>query len=790
MIYISVEQSQELDKIVKSFEVAFRSFVSQTLYTQYSNVADFDVALRSISISEELIYSRRFTAKVRGYISGVQKTFNLIESCNQALTTNTFNNDVPYVSDIIDLLLVFFNSHFLDKDVSSDFSSIEEFHYCCTLYHKSRNNLSHPASRPTTMLDANKLIYFIENVISALDNKYFWFSSKEKIKSDIEKYKKMDLGQYPEFHNLNFANSTHKNLLCRESIIEGLYDGILGSDARLRVAGSIVLYGYGGVGKTAITTEFLYRLMRDKVDGKHKNINFLLFFSSKDEYLRNNKTTGELYIDSAKPEFSTLDELILLICGWLNINDAEELKNYKGKGIVAIDNIENIEGDEKDKIINFIKSLPRTIQFIVTSRNEEPCEEKLHVEEFKSDDVGSTFIEEVVDSEGFNVDLDKSKALKILEVSKGNALIIMQILNILDREVSTFDEVIASLGSMQSKNSEMIANFMYKNTFDNALKYLNDNGYPVNEVMQIISLYDERIELYSISKLVKIDIADAEKGCNYLLERLVLKKVGEYYELNEFAKRFVFIKLLPDRIELSKIKDKIKNHKERMKEKLGELDDALKGNTVLYQKVNEWQPKNYIDKIVIAELFSLYGEAIICVGKRDKKSYERYLKEFDDHSFITNHPYVPLQKARLIKEGIKNFYRGDKEMLTQVEHCYEQAIESVEYDYRYLVGSVAHASLLMLFGVFLSQQLKQYGRAIRYLEDAKKYHAAKLNKGWFVICNYLSIAYEARYIETKDQAYRDQLRKVYRDLVSHKDQAAECGFDVSRYEKKFSKWLS
>ena len=153
--------------------------------------------------------------------------------------------------------------------------------------------------------------------------------------------------------------------------------------------------------------------------------------------------------------------------------------------------------------------------------------------------------------------------ISILEVSKGNALIIVQTLNILSRGVSTFAEITGALDSMRSKNSEMIASFMYKNTFDNALKYLTENRYPVNYVLQIISLYDEKIELYSISKLANIDISDAERVCHYLLERLILVKFGEYYELNVFAKRFVFIKLLPDRFELSKIKDKIRNHKRR-----------------------------------------------------------------------------------------------------------------------------------------------------------------------------------------------------------------------------------
>lgn len=70
----------------------------------------------------------------------------------------------------------------------------------------------------------------------------------------------------------------------------------------------------------------------------------------------------------------------------------------------------------------------------------------------------------------------------------------------------------------------MIANFMYKNTFDTALKYLKKAGHPIDEIMQIISLYDEKIELYSLHKLTKIDISQAEIICNYLLERLILKK--------------------------------------------------------------------------------------------------------------------------------------------------------------------------------------------------------------------------------------------------------------------------
>lgn len=782
-MYISVEQSHKLDTIIKSYEVALRSFISDIMARKYQSHALFDQTLKSISISNNLIYAKKFSAKLRKFTSTSSEIYSLISKCKASLDNNTFDNDVPYVSELIDLMLIFFSLHFSDKEIVKAFSSIEEFHYCCTIYHKTRNNLSHPASHPITISDANKVVYFIENGIATLNEKLFWYASKAYISEHIKNYNNHDNDGFPKHHNLGLAPSTHKSLLCRESVISNLYEALLGSNVRQRLAGSVVLYGYGGVGKTAITTEFLYRLIRDQKDNKHKDLSYLLFFSSKDEYLRSNNTSGELYIDSAKPEFSTLEDLQSLICKCLDIENVYEIKE---RGIIAIDNIENIENSEKQKIIDFIKALPRNVQFIVTSRNEESCEEKIHVEEFKNDDTGVTFVEQMVESEGFDINLRLGMAGQILNASKGNALIIIQILNIVDRQVSTFTSITTSLESMRSKNSEMIANFMYKNTFDAALKYLSSNGHPINELLQVISLYDERIELYSISKLLSIGIADAERTCNYLLERLILKKTGEYYELNEFAKRFVFIKLLPDRFQLGAIKEKIRIHKERMKLKLSQLDSTLTSNSVLHRIVNEWQPRNYIDTIVIAELFSIYGQAIKCVTQNNKRKYEQFLKEFDEHSFITSHPYVPLQKARLYKEGMYKFYRNDPTILTQVERLYEEAVESIEYDYRYLIGSLAHASLLMMFGIFLSQHLKEYSRAIRVLEDAKYFHGELRGKGWFIICNYLSFSYKKMHILTREHVYSEQLSLIVSEVIeTAKTNLPKQGFDISQYQKTY-----
>jgi len=786
-MYISQTQSHEIDGAVKGYEVALRSFIGDVLVSAYSDSSLFKTSLNSISISDKLIYSKRFASKIKDFAQRATTIYDVLSICKKSYEDAAFDNNVPYVSELIDFLLIFFNAHFADKNIVRNFTSIEEFHYCCTLYHKTRNSLSHPASHPISVADANMVVYFIDNMLLSLEDKYFWYQRKNDISSKISAYKNMATGALPKFQNIENIRSSHSKLVCRELEINELYSCLLGSESRQRLAGSVVLYGYGGVGKTAITTEFLYRLLRDKKDGEYADLDFVLFFSSKDEYLREHYTTGELYIDSAKPEFSTFDELRKLICRALDIEDVSLISSKFRRGIIAIDNIENIDPTEKRKIVDFIKSLPRNVQFIVTSRNEELCEEKIHILEFKKDQVGINFIENVVEAESFNISLTRKQSETMLDASKGNALIIVQALNIFHRGVATFDSVIGSLESMRSKNSEMIANFMYKNTFDVALFSLAQNGYPVNEVMQIISLYDERIELYSISKLSKINISDAEHICNFLLERLVLVKAGEYYELNEFARRFVFIKLLPNRFELSNIKDKIRTHKERMRKKLAELEETLGGNSILHENVTEWQPRNYIDKIVIAELFSLYGEAIKCVSLKDKVGYEKKMKELTDHSFITSHPYVALQRARLLKEGMPKFYRKDKSVLLQVEQAYEEALESVEFDYRYLIGTKAHGSLLMYFGVFLCAQGGQYGRSIRFLENAKRIFELDRIKPWLICCNFLTIALENKYSETNDSVYRVQLIKVIRQVIASKH--PQSGFDIERYKRRFDHWL-
>ncbi|MFT9639661.1 hypothetical protein ACMZ49_20350, partial [Alcaligenes phenolicus] len=213
-------------------------------------------------------------------------------------------------------------------------------------------------------------------------------------------------------------------------------------------------------------------------------------------------------------------------------------------------------------------------------------------------------------------------------------------------------------------------------------------------------------------------------------------------------------------------------------------------NSALHKNVNEWQPRNYIDKIVIAELFSIYGEAVVCVRRGDKLEFERYIRDLNEHSLITNHPYVALQKARLLKSGIWKFYKGNVNVLDQIQRAYEEALESIEYDYRYLIGTAAHASLSMFLGVFLCADRKDYGRAIRFLEYAKSiFDQTQVQKPWFISCNYLSISYDERYRQTNDRAYFVHLSRVAKQVSASKKKAANASFDIEKYLKQFKDYI-
>ncbi|HEY9128485.1 MAG TPA: hypothetical protein VIN02_01485 [Sulfurovum sp.] len=419
---------------------------------------------------------------------------------------------------------------------------------------------------------------------------------------------------------------------------------------------------------------------------------------------------------------------------------------------------------KKTKFLLLLNLFPPEVQFIITSRNEEEGDERIHLEEFRDKDVGIKFIKEYLHQENLFLDLNNHDYEKLISASRGNALILIQLLNILANKTHAIDSLVNSVNSIKAKNAETIADFMYKNTFNESIQVISNKGYSPEKIIQIISLYDERIELYSISRLAKIDLSLAEEIIDYLTQQLILVKQGEYYTLNEFAARFVFIKMMPERIELSKLQDTIKQHKIRIKKTLDELNERTKTNEKTQLIMDDWQPQNYIDKITIAEVFTLFGKAKKCIDSSNKEEYDNVVSEVEEQVLISDHPYIPFQQARILRLGLKKFYKKDTELLQKIEHLYESAIEAIEYNHRYLMDNNSYPSVLMLFGIFLNEEKKAFSRSIRFLEKATEIFRQNKNNGnFFMSANYLLKAYENMYNDTNDRAYKHSFNKLLKE---------------------------
>lgn len=786
-MYISNEKIHALDVPVKDFEVALRGFVADVMLRTYPSRSDYEHEISNVNFGPGYIFSKKLNSKVGRLKANKTATYDWLIACRSSFQNRTCASEAPYVSELIDLILIFFDAAFSGMRLAEKFSSVDDFYYSCIQYHKVRNSLSHPATNPIQEVDALRVLNFIESLSAVMDSKYFWYQQRGDIIKSISKYKEVEVGGKLKASNIEYARLSHKGLFCRDDVLKELYTSVAG-EGRRRLAGSYVLYGYGGVGKTAIVTEFLLRLQKDKLDGLYDDIEFLLFYSSKDEYLRTSQTTGGLYIDRDRPEFSTLDGLKSLILKSLSIDSLDDVERNYRRGIIVIDNFENIESVERQRIIEFTKDVPRSVQFILTSRNEENCEEKSHVRGFSDLDVGVRFIKGLLEEQEDELLLTDEQLRGLVSVSTGNALVIIQILSSLQNKTSTFEAAMAQIENMNSRNSEAIASFMFKNTFDSVVLDAESIGLPAKKVLQYFSLYGEALELYSISKLAKISVSDAETLCEMLLSRIVIVKRGEYYEMNEFARRFIHLSLLTDRVEESRLKSAIKTHKENVARRLDKFNSILSRDKNLKRIVAEWQPRTYIDNMIISELFLIYQLAQDLCKRRDRPGYEIKLAEIEDCVAISGHPYVSFQKARVLRLGLERLSISDKDYTLRIVKSYEMALEAILYDYRYLDGTPAHSSLLVVFGAFLTSTCREHGRAIRFLEDASlQMGDGELDRKWYLCQIYLARACYEQFRKQDDVTYKQKMNKAIEKLRSKREVLLRQKIRMFEYDRFISK---
>jgi hypothetical protein len=773
-MYLSTPNCFELDNIIKSFEVSYRSFVVEKLKSKFASENDFLDAINELLLKvkpSSVINSNRNYKKLSDIKGKYIKHYQAISDCfSNYVSRNIEDNDVPFVSTVIDYVELFFDPTFVSSDLIKGFSPIE-FVGASEKYRKIRNDLSHPASSKISLSDTKEIFLFIKRLSLNLDDKYFWFVPKDIINRKIDALAQSISENPIKIHNLDEIAFAHqRKVICRENEINILKQYLFGST--YRNAGSIVIFGYGGLGKTALVLELIDEIIKDCIDKSNVNkLEFILFFTSKEEVLDYSQTTGNLQIKQLRKQISSFEEFRSKFFSTLKINDISDLE--KSRGIVVIDNIETLsESGEKDKIMNFISNSPPTVQYILTSREEEECDKRMSLKGFEQSNRGEEFLGDYIKFNNLDVDL-QNKELELLKASKGNTLILILSLLRLNDKLSNITEIVSELNSISSPNIETVSLFMYRNTFDRIVRELDSPD--TMRILTVISLYNEAVDLYSISKLSVVNnLTEVERICDRLASKLVLSKIEDYYELNEFANKFIFIKLRQNTIEEKELRGKIDDYRYSRRQKMRRLEEKKLSNTGLKAIMEDWYPRNNTDRLAIYDVYNLYRKATELVGEHNNMAANQMKIEindgFEEAEAMSAHPYIKFQKAKIYELFLKKQVRGYQlqELIADITTCYEDIIITIKVDFKYIKNTKSYASVLWFYGQFLIYQFNHYSDALKYLDESKRVfeelgHCEK-SEQYKGVLKSLKITYKELDSKTRNSDYAYEL-KVITNLI-------------------------
>ncbi len=759
-MYLSVKSCHILDGIVKDFEVALRSYIASKLKTIFTTEDEFKNGLKNIDnslSSSTVLLSNKFKSQVKATRKEYKTHYKALDYSYQSYIDKRINDkEVPLLSKVISYLELFYTPYFKDSDLIKGFETIE-FLYHTHKFNKTRNILSHPAGWKVSNETAKEITKYIERCIKNIDGKYFWYVSQKDLIKQIENLYS-SIGHIPfKYCNITSIPFKHKKIVCRENELDKLNEFIFGKSDRqyYRIARSVAICGYGGLGKTALTLEFINTFIKNCQDNPERyNYAGLLFFTAKEESLSYAKQLDSLTINPVKKQIDSFLDFKNKFYSILKISNIEDFNSEKC--IVIIDNLETLP-NEKDCFFDFIRNSPENIQYIITSREIERCDDIIELKGFDDLVQGEDFIKQYIDE--YELDLVyKSEYIELVEASKGNTLILVLSLIRLNENPNSLSTILSELQATTTRNISAVANFMYKNTFDIAIKKIEKSGFNYKELLTIISAYDEPIDLHSLARLSNIkDVAGLEKVCEYLTNKLILTRSGDYYELNEFANRFILVKVIPDKTEAYKLYDSISKYKFDKRKKLRTLEEK-RLNPNLDRIMRDWSPRNNIEKLAIADVFGLYplAKKIGTYGYENSSIIDKIQNVFEENEQYTSHPYLKFQKALIYQIILSARFRP--EYLSIVTSCYEETIFTVKFEYAYIAKTESFGVVLSFYGSFLARQFEDYAGSVRYLEESvdifESLNISPTNDNYKRALNQLESAYHKLYKQSKDSDYR------------------------------------
>ena len=742
-MYLTTRQHDQLQILVSGFEIPYRSYIASEILKAYPSKATFVTALSTKppfpssnkqyqTINSELGKLKTDPSRIYALLT------NSVDAMRSKIIPNEIN--VPNVATIVSLSVVFrelFSSLFCKYvDETTYLNQALKYKYV-------RNKLDHRGCKTLETVDLTVSTDFISNALTEFANNplLFWDKSLEDISKELIALQTSYTEIPVKKHNIPSMPFPDMKIVCRDKEIQEIKDFVYGRPGALRKPASLALFGYGGVGKTALVLEAVKQIIQDLQDGTTVNgylPHFILFFTAKEDMLSFSKTSGRIQNVATRYTFKTASELINCIYTALGVSSFLE---YAETGLIIIDNLETLSAEDRKVIEDFIRfSSPPQIQYIITSRNEENYEMRNRIGGFEDEVSGHEFIKTYIAENDYEIELSEEEEQTLLSISMGNTLVLVLCLRRLSLNLTTINGIAADMiapatvkklenevRSIPSNGFTIVSEFMFKNSFQEIQENYKSNAEDLSAILKIFAVYpSDLIDLYTISTLIKKPHVEIEPIIDLLCRYLIIERVGDKYQLNQFAKKYIIQLFMPDTEAYEQISKGIVGSIKRIQDELQVLQNDISENSALRRIIQDWNVLSDGDKIAAAKAYKLYGEV-----QRDCRTMNSFyistalddaVKQIGEIERNTMHPYVKYQKARIL-QLIDETHKLNQDFTSEIRRAYDDTLWAINANHMYspIKATKSFASVLWIYGIFLFNLGgdNNLTRAITVLEESQ-----------------------------------------------------------------------
>lgn len=783
-MYLTSTQHDLLRTLIMGFEIPYRSYIAEIILSAYPNKDLFISALENVQLSEsQAVWNNTIKGEIIKAQKNANKIYNALEFAHKCFVLRGVEgeSDVPMLGQL-NVLVYVFQQEF--SCLINLFPCFSEFFALARKYSYARNKLNHPLCKILEDRDMIPVLNFIEEICKWLDWKYFWDKSKKDIIKRIVSLRSSQVHLPISVQNIDDMPFPDMKIVCRTKEIYSIKEFIYGKPGAFRKQSSYCIYGYGGLGKTALVLEAMKEIIQDVIDQTTVNNykpEFLLFFSAKERRLTYSQTSGELESVIIRKTFSTFAELREQIFMHLQIND---FVGFNRAGIIIVDNLETLSNEDRTALHDFIQAgSPSCIQYILTSRKEEQYDINVELYGFENED-GLVFISEYSEENDLNLELSQEEKLDLLQISKGNTLVLVLCLSRLSRKLETIAGIQADFSKLPTTKNlndellrlppsgfDIISEFMFKNTFEEVEQVFKEEYENIYQILRIFTVYSgDEIDIYTISIISEIPCQIVQQIANILCHYLILERQGANYRLNQFAEKYIIQRFLPDAVQYMDLQERVERCARQTKRELQMFDDALDKQPERRKILEDWNIISSGDKIAAAKIDSIYVDVREQCSKGNKFFVRTALEEAYPKIEILErssiHPYIQYQKARILKliddSGILT-EKHDRE----IQEVYKNVIWSIKTNplYSNIQHTKSYASVLWIYGMRLIPE--DLSAATRYLEDAKSiFEECNIDDSEYLncLCSLLE-AYIKSYQATKNKSYLHCARPIDRRIM-------------------------